>query len=349
VLKSRPARAITTGFLLAVTVTGLSACRTSPNVAAYVGDQQVSVSELDSAVAARLADPAIAAYAQAKKDDFTRQVLTLLVQQDVYAAAADHWHVPVADADVRARIKELLGKDDPASVYAQLAQQGIGPDDVFENVRQQLVRQRIAAAEGKARGTSEAELRASYAQLRPTLGKVRFGYITVPDQATADAVLAGLTADPASYPAVAAKYKGQYTVPTLEPHAASEIPTPLADAVSKAKPNTGFTLPVQEVGGVIVGFVGATEYPTFEQERAALEKQAADTANNAAGQLVANFQRGLHVRVNPRFGVLKNGQLQDADSGVVKLLNQAASSSGSAGSPSPAPSPGTPAPSSGGN
>jgi peptidyl-prolyl cis-trans isomerase SurA len=94
--------------------------------------------------------------------------------------------------------------------------------------------------------------------------------------------------------------------------------------VSKAKPDTGFTLPVQQVGGVIVGFVAGTVYPSFEEERAALEKEAADAANNAAGQLLADFQKSLHVTINPRYGVLKNGQLSPADGGVVRLLDQAA-------------------------
>ena len=59
-LKRRVSRVITTGFLLAVTVSGLTACRTSPNVAAYVGETQVSVSELESAVEERLTDEAVA-------------------------------------------------------------------------------------------------------------------------------------------------------------------------------------------------------------------------------------------------------------------------------------------------
>src|SRR6476660_8210702 len=38
VLKRRVPRVLVTGFLLAVAMAGLSGCRTSPNVAAYVGD-----------------------------------------------------------------------------------------------------------------------------------------------------------------------------------------------------------------------------------------------------------------------------------------------------------------------
>ena len=49
-LKRRVPRVLATGFLMAVAVSGLSGCRTSPNVAAYVGDEQVTVAELDAAV-----------------------------------------------------------------------------------------------------------------------------------------------------------------------------------------------------------------------------------------------------------------------------------------------------------
>src|SRR3954454_561636 len=64
---------------------GLAGCRTSPTVAAYVGDSQVTGAELDDEVDARLADPDIAGYAEADPAGFTRQVLTLQVGEEVYA------------------------------------------------------------------------------------------------------------------------------------------------------------------------------------------------------------------------------------------------------------------------
>ena len=166
-LKRRVPRVLVTGFLLAVAVSGLSACRTSPSVAAYVGDAQVTVSEVDSAVAERLSDEAIAAYAQANEDDFTRRVLSLLVQEEVYAAAAERYDVQVSNDDVRARIAELLGGDDPDDVYGQLAQQGIGREDVFENVRQQLVRRPATAATSHVAACGRAEASSSPAARPP--------------------------------------------------------------------------------------------------------------------------------------------------------------------------------------
>jgi hypothetical protein len=326
VLKRRVPRVLAAGFLLTVAVSGLSACRTSPNVAAYVGDAQVTVTELDSAVAERLADEDIAAYADGNEDEFTRRVLTLLVQEEVYAAAAERYDVQVDNDDVRARIGELLGDDDPDVVYSQLAQQGIGREDVFENVRQQLVRQGIAAAEGKADGLDDAELQARYADARQGLAEVSFGYITVPDDATAAAVIAQLTADPASYGAIAAAYPGAYTLPALETRGPDEVPSVLAEGIAAAAPNTGFSTPVPDAGGVVVTFVAGTVYPTFEEVRPDLEKEAADAADKAGASLVDDVRKDVGVTVNPRFGVLEDGKLVPGGDGVVDILEDGAAS-----------------------
>jgi hypothetical protein len=331
VLKRRVPRLLVTGFLMAVAVSGLSACRTSPNVAAYVGDGQVTVAELDSAVEDRLADESIAAFAQGNEDQFTRRVLTLLVQEEVYEAAAERYDVQVGDDAVRARIAELLGNDDPADVYSQLAQQGIGREDVFENVRQQLVRRQLAAAEGQAGGLDAAALQARYAEIRESLGKPSFGYITVPDDATATAVLAQLTADPSSYAALAAQYPGASTLPAIESRTPDKVPAVLADGIAAAAPNTGFITPVAEAGGVVVTFVAGTVYPTFEEVRPDLEKEAADKADEAGASIIDDVRKDLGVTVNPRYGTLEDGKLVPGDGGVVDILeDDAAAAAGAA-------------------
>ena len=330
-LKRRVPRVLATGFLLAVTVSGLSACRTDPSVAAYVGDEQVTVAELDAAVDERLADEDVAAYAEGNEDEFTRRVLSLLVQEEVYAAAAERFDVRVADGEVRARIAELIGSDDPDEVYSQLAQQGIGREDVFENVRQQLVRQEIAAAEGKAGGLDDAALQARYAEVRDGLAEVSFGYITVPDDATATAVLAQLTADPSSYAALAAQYPGASTLPAIESRTPDKVPAVLADGIAAAAPNTGFITPVAEAGGVVVTFVAGTVYPTFEEVRPDLEKEAADKADEAGASIIDDVRKDLGVTVNPRYGTLEDGKLVPGGGGVVDILeDDAAAAAGAA-------------------
>jgi peptidyl-prolyl cis-trans isomerase SurA len=335
VLNRRARRTAASGLLLAVAVAGATACRTSPSVAAYVGEDQVTVAELDGEVEQRLADEEVAAYAAEREGEFDRRVLSLLVQELVYAAAAEHYDVQVTDAEVRARIDELLGDDDPDTVYSQLAQQGIGREDVFENVRQQLIRQEIAFAEGEVEEPSDAELQARYEEAREERGQIRFGYITVPDQATADQVAAQLAGAPAAYPGVAAQFAGPYTLPELEERALEEVPGPLAEQVSTAAPNSVFTLPVEEVGGVIVTFVEGAVYPTFEELRPELEQETTEAADAAGAALVDEVRTDLDVAVNPRYGVLQdNGQLAPADGGVVDILGDedaAAAAPGGAG------------------
>ncbi len=334
---TRPApRIALTGFLLAVAVSGLTACRTAPSVAAYVGDEQVTVAELEAAVDERLADEEVAAFAEADEAAFTRRVLSLLVQEQVYAEAAERYDVQVTDAEVRTRIDELLGEDDPDAVYSQLAQQGIGRADVFENVRQQMLRSELALEQGEVQEASEEELQAAYEEAKQSLAEVSFGYITVPDQATADALSAQLQAAPDRYEAAAAQFPGPTTLPALEQRAIGEVPGPLAEQVATAQPNTAFTVTVPEVG-VLVTFVEGVVYPTFEELRPQLEQQFTAEAEAAGTALVDDVRADLDVVINPRYGVLEDtGQLVPGDGGVVDILDDegaAAAAPSDAGAP----------------
>jgi hypothetical protein len=320
---NRRARVLVPGLLLAVAALSLTGCRTSPSVAAYVGDAQVTTAELESAVEQRLADPLVAAFAEADEDAFTRRVLGLLVQEEVYAEAAERYGVEVTDAEVGRRIEVLLGGDDPDAVFDQLAeQQGIGREDVVENVRQQLIRQEIAIGEGAATEPTAEDLRARYEEVRESQAQLRFGYITVPDQATADSVLAQLQADPGSYPAVAATYPGQLTLPALQERSPEELQGALAEQLAGLAPGTGFTVVVEEVGGVIVGFLDDVVYPPFDELRPQLEQEALDEVSQAGAQLVEEVRGDLDITVNPRFGQLdEDGQLVPTEGGVVDILD----------------------------
>jgi hypothetical protein len=303
----------------AAAIGGLAGCRSSPTVAAYVGDEQVTVAELDSAVAERLADPDVAAYAAHDQVAFTRQVLSLQVGEEVYAAVARRYGIEVTDADVQARIDQLLAGHDPAAVYTQVAQQqGANPEDVFENVRQELVRERVAVAAGQA-DLSEAGLQARYQKSAAQLGQVELGIITVPDQATADAVLAQLTADPAGYPALAAQYPGSNTLPEIRSFGPGELTDVLAASIAATPAGQGFTQAVPEAG-VVVGYVRAVTVPPFADVRDQLAEQAASEAAQAGVALVTAVRDHLKPTVNPRYGVLDQGRVVAGDSGVVRLL-----------------------------
>ncbi|MGY1639469.1 SurA N-terminal domain-containing protein [Geodermatophilus sp. SYSU D00742] len=306
-----------------VALAGAAGCRTSPNVAAYVGDEQVTVAQLQAAVDERLADPALATAIEGREDEFTRLVLTRMVQAEVYAQAAEEFGVTPSDGEVQALLDELIGDQDPEALYSQAAAQGVGRTDVFETVRQQLVRQRIAVSEGLAEGLTEERLRADYEEALPSLSQVSLGYVTVPDQAAADAAVATLQADPTAYPAVAAQYPSSTTLPQVAPRPRDQVPTAIAEQVTAAAPNSAFTLAVPEVGGVLVVFVGQPVVPTFEEVRGDLEEAAASEVDDAAQQLVVDVREDLDITVNPRYGAIEEGQVVPADGGVVDILDAA--------------------------
>lgn len=332
--RRRPLRTLLAGLALAGAVIGLAGCRSDPGVAAYVGGDTVSVDRLQGAVAAhRDADPAIATYAQAHTVAFTRQVLSLMVTQQIYQQAAQRYGVQVSDATVQQRISDLLAGNDPASVYGQLAQRGISRQDVVENIRQQIIRQRIAAAKGLAGPLSEAALQARYQQVKSSLAQKAFGYITVADQATADAVLAQLTADPSRYPQLAQAHAGPYTLATMQPGSPGQLPQAMSQGISAAAPNTGFTVPLPQAGGVVVVFVGNVSYPSYQDVRPQLVQEAETAVGQQAAKLVDRVRQNLHIRVNPRYGVLNNGSIQPATGGVVDILGSGgATGTGASGS-----------------
>jgi peptidyl-prolyl cis-trans isomerase SurA len=316
VLKRRAARLVTTGLLLAAPVFGLTACRTSPDVAAYVGDSEVTVAELEAAIEERTSNDAIAAVAESEPANYRRYVLNTLIQAEVHAAAAERYGVEVDADDVRNEIDDLLGDQDPEAAYEQLAQQGTSEADVFENVRQRLIRREVAEAE-EVEELEEPALQDRYEETSGALSEYLFGFITVPDQATADSVLAQLTAAPDSYAAVAAQYPGENTLPELQRAGADQLPQVLADGITGAEPGTGFVLPVDQAGGVVVTFVADVVTPSFEEQLPQLEVQAADEAGIP---LVNAVRDDLDVTVNPRFGAWDGEQVVEGDGGVVEVL-----------------------------
>ena len=327
-------RVLLAGSAAALAVTGLAGCRTSPTVAAYVGDTQISVDRLDAAVASREdADPAVAAYAKANGAAFRRNVLTTLIDEQVYARAAGRYGVSVSAAEVRSRYAELVAAEDTdeATIEQRAAQSGVTRGDVLEQVRHLVVIEKIAAATGKGAPLSEAALRQRYQQELPSLTRKQIGFVQVADQATASAVLAQLTANPTSYPTVAAQYPGQSTLPTLQTIDTSQLPSDVSSRIASAAANTGFPVPVQG-SGVIVVFVGSSVTPTYAEQRPKLVAEAETSVDKAGASLVSKVRSGMHLTVNPRYGVLTNGSLTEPTGGLVDILGSSGTSSGT---PSP--------------
>ena len=311
-------RRLTAAAVAGLALVGLVGCRTAPNVAAYVGDTRVTVAELESAVDDRLEDPAIEQFAGEDPDGYTRQVLGSLVRNEVHTVAAERYGVEVTATEVRDRLDEIFAGQDQEQAYAGLAAQGLSRQDAFLLIRQLMIRLRIAEQEGLGDALSDEALRERYDQRIAEPTEIEFGYITVPDERTAAQVEAALEADPDRYGELADRFAGEYTV-DLQTLPLEQIPEPLGQQAADAEPGTAFSVPVEETGGVVVGFVAPT--PSFEDLRAELLQEAEGEVDQATEPLVAEVREDLDVVVNPRYGDLQDdGQVQPADGGVVDIL-----------------------------
>ncbi|WP_158548627.1 peptidylprolyl isomerase [Blastococcus sp. TF02A-26] len=301
---------------------GLAGCRTSPNVAAYVGDETVTVDELDRAVQAHREDPDVTA---GEGSDYRRTILTELVRSEVFSSAAEHFGVPRDPGGLEDLLTRLLGGTPPEEYFAQAGAQGYSREDALERVRQVAVLQAIAVAEGEAEEPTENSLRATYQQrLAEQPAQLDLGYVNVPDQETADAVVAALQADPASYAAVAQPYLDQATLPQPKTVAVeeltSELPPDLAARVATTPPGTVFATPVEQLPGVLVVVVAPATVPPFEEVRAQLEAAATNAAADAGAALLAEYEATLDIDVNPRYGSFDEGGVVRSEGGVVQLL-----------------------------
>ena len=321
-------RPIVSLLILGLAVVGLAGCRTSPDVAAYVGDDQVGVTQLQDAVDQRMADDDVATYAAGLDEGgFTRQVLNLLIGERVYDAVEARYDIDVTPAQVEARIEDLLAGEDLDALFAQLAQQqGLVPDDAREIIRELLIREELAQEQGLA-DLTDAGIEAAYDEAKTSGQQFELGYITVPDQATADAVAAQLRADPSSYATVAGQFAGTYTLATPQLRTADQLPSVLAQPVQAALPEGVFTVAVAETGGVVVGQVGL---PSLDDLRDDLTSTARQAASDAAQPVVDDLESGLDVTVNPRYGSLDDGSVVAGDGGVVQILTGDGATDGSA-------------------
>ncbi len=309
-------------------VLALAGCRTEPSVAAYVEDLTISTEQLAAAVEQRMADDNIAAVVEPGDPDYQRVVLSQLVQQATYRLLSADYGVEVTDRDVQNKLDELLSGDEARSVedvFAQLAaEQMLAEVDVRENVRQALIREAIAAEEGLDGPIQEPALRQRYEEIKDQLSTITLGFITVPDQETADTTLATVLADPGSYEGLAATYFGPNTQPTLRTAPLPDVPAPLLPSVQQTPAGQGFTVAIPETGGIVVGFVAAREVPPFDAVRSEVRVEAAAGVDAAVTEVVTEVVAGLDIDINPRYGTLDQGRVvPDNDGGVVRILEDA--------------------------
>lgn len=311
-----------------IAVLTLAGCRTEPSIAAYVGDFTISIDQLADAIDERMADDNIAAVVEPGDPDYQRVVLSQLVQQAIYRVLSADYDVEVSDRDVQDKLDELLSGDNAQSaedVFAQLAaEQMLAEIDVRENVRQALAREAIAAEEGLDGPIQEPALRQRYEEIKDQLSTVTLGFITVPDQETADTTLAAVLADPGSYEGLAATYAGPNTQPTLRSAPVTDVPGPLLPNVQQTLAGQGFTVAIPETGGIVVGYVAAREVPPFEAVRSQVSVEAAAGVDAAVTEIVTEAVAGFDIDINPRYGSFDQGRVVPGDGGgVVRILEDA--------------------------
>lgn len=305
---------------LAMSVLALSACRTSPGVAAYVGAEVITTAALDEAVASGLDSDVIAGLYQDRPGEYRQIVLQELIATEVYDAAAQRYGTEVSGADVSARLNEIVVQTgDPVAFFAQQEAEGRTEADVREQIRRFILGEEIAQAADLDAASSEAALRELYDATREQYAQFDVGLVTVQDQAAADEVLAQLTADPTSYAAIAAANPNQNTLP--EPQAATaEQLAGIVDDVGALQAGQGFSDALVPTGEITVVFIVAITYASFEDIRPNLEQQAAQEIQAAVEAELQTVRDSLDITVNPRYGSLdESGTLVPDDRGVVDV------------------------------
>lgn len=321
---ARLARPFAVGTALLAATFALSACRTSPSAAAYVGDQTITTTELDAAVDEGLAVPAIADLYTDRVGEYRQLVLQGLIEAEVYDAVAATYDIEVSDADIGARLADVLEQQGaPAEdFFAAQAAQGTTEAGVREQIRQFIIGEEVASAAGLDDPTSESALRELYDTTVEDYTQYSVGLITVADQATADTVLAALTADPASYDAQVAANPNPNTYP-VQAVTAEQLVGIGADPATLA-PGQGYTGDLAGTGEITVVFITAIEVPAFDDLRPTLEQQAGEQVQAAVQEELQAVRGSLDVTVNPRFGTYdSSGTLGPAESDVVSVVESA--------------------------
>ncbi len=319
----RLVRPIAVCAALVATLLAVTGCRTSPGVAAYVGSETISTAVLDDRVDAGLRVPTIAELFDGRVGAYRQLVLQELIDTEVYDAVAVRYDLEVSDAEVSSRLQEILdGQGLTAEdFFGQQAGQGRTETAVREEIRQFVIGEQVAAAAGLDDATSDAALQAQYDATRDQFAQYSVGLITVADQATADGVLAAITADPSSYGAQAALYAGQNTLPELTTASPEQL-TGLVEDLTTLQAGQGFAAALLPTGEITVVFIAAIDYPAFEDLRPTLEQQAGEQVQAAVENELQSVRGGLDITVNPRYGSYDDtGVLGPDDRGVVTVVD----------------------------
>jgi parvulin-like peptidyl-prolyl isomerase len=159
----------------ALAALGLTACGSEKesvptNAVAVVGDETITKAEFD-----QLIDQARKSYTQQKRDfpkagteeyqALRAQAMQFLVQRAQFEQKAEDFDIKVTDEDVDKRLAQLKKqyfKNEEKKYQDQLKQQGLDEEQVKEDIRAQLIQEKIYAEVTKEAKVTDEEIDASY-------------------------------------------------------------------------------------------------------------------------------------------------------------------------------------------
>ncbi len=315
------ARRATAGLagLIAVSALALSACAPAhPGAAATVGNDRITVAQLQALTNRTLADPSFAATNGTDTAAVQRQELTNLVNHHLLDVAAREKGVSVTEGEVGTTISTVLKQEgSQQALDKDAAAHGIAPEDVHDYFY-------YATLESKLAPKIETPV-------------VHVAHILVKDQQTAQQILAQVKADPSSFASIA-KSKSIDTGSAanggdLGTAPSAQFVTKFADAVDAATVGSYFVVQTQ-FGWHVVHLISRTNESL--QQITGGASSTAQTAQQTASAVIARYLDGVAkqaggISVNPRYGVW------DSDQGGVVAAGGKLSSVPPAG-PSAAPS-----------
>jgi len=292
--------------------------------AAIVGDQRISDERVQSLVDESLAAPGVreALPTSDYKGDlgaYRRAVLNVEVERLLVETALRRLAIPVDEGRVDSRYRFFEQQSGGAGQFASelAARLAVSPTLYRQLVRTEVLESEIGYEQGGVRRPTEDQLRALYRQALPGAVTATLSLIQVPDEATAKRVLAELTAEPASFAKVAARYAGADSQTAAQPrkYVLSRLPVDLAARVQRAERNEIFSYRLSD-GSAQAFFVirsGGVERPSLDSLRPQLEAQTLQQAAAAGQKILSRLAREIGVDVNPRYGTWKVDQLAITD------------------------------------
>jgi parvulin-like peptidyl-prolyl isomerase len=201
----------------------LAGCDTSPDSAAVIGGDRISISSLQSQVNVALADPQITSalapgsqYAQALGGDragFIRATLSRLISDQVINSVAASHHVTVTSKEVSDQTAAFVQQAGSLTALKQQAADGIGVPaaGLAELIRLTVLQQKLSDALVANLTATPAQLQAEYQKEIDQFDQLDVAQIALSSKAVANRVFAQARSNPSNFAALAQRYSQDTT------------------------------------------------------------------------------------------------------------------------------------------